>query len=574
MMPEGLAPNPTPKPKYTDSQFFLIVLACTSLFVVFLSWVVPLHFSTVDDVEMEGIVSGMLTGQPEFRMIFSHAFLGKILAGLYQIMPGVSWYGYFFLLCHAFALSLMITMARTVTPTAGICMTALGFTIHFYCFTDLQFTTTACLLGAWATVWLWKLATRPNYSLGDGMWLVAFAGLFMAWMMRREAVAFECVALAPMFLLVFARAKNTWLPRLTIPVLVVATLLASSFIDQKMQYDTPEWQQFQAYNMRRSLTQDLANFHYGNFSKEAAQVGWTKADFNLYDEFMADGKAPFDATHQEALFNAAKPRFSESVNWQGIQTTFGDLFQYYRYLLLVVVLIAVVAFLAGKRAWYMWAVPVITLVLVMIQGHFFSSKDRLIVSAITQIGVACVAFLAVYGESIILLVDRRGKAMLFGFLALAASGFTARTSLLNARLRHDDIGRQLAAFEERVNVNANGRAIVNVDCYPALINDPFKLYAKPTAGTQAHIVPLGWFATSPYQHALLKKAGLNPDSSVFLQLFGTNKRLFLGTDAQAGMVKTFMQEHGYPDADTLSIGPFPYYRGNKLHMYRFGMLRK
>lgn len=569
MMPEGL----TPKPRYSDSQFFLIALACTSLFVLFLSWLVPLHFSTVDDIEMEGIVSGMLTGQPEFRMIFSHAFLGKTLQVLYQGMAGVSWYGYYFLLCHAFALTLMITLARPVTPTAGICMTALGFTIHFYCFSDLQFTTTACLLGAWATIWLWKLATRPDFRMGDGMWLVSFIGLFMAWMMRREAVAFEFTALAPMFMLVFARAKGSWLPRLILPILSVVALLGSSYIDQKMQYDTPEWQQFQEYNMRRSLTQDAAVFHYDGFKAEAEKIGWSRSDFAMYDEFLADGNPPFDPKTQQAIYDASFSRFNEHINWDGIQTTFGDLFRYYRYLLLVTAFIAVVAFLAGKRSWYLWPVPVITLALVLIQGHFFSSKDRLIVSAITQIGVACVGFLAVYGEDLITLVDRKGKAMLLGFLALAASGFTARTSLINARLRHDDIGHQLSAFEERVGANANGRAIVNIDCYPALINDPFHLFTKPTAGTQAHIVPLAWFATSPYQRTLIEKAGMNPDSSVLLQIHGSNKRLFLGTDYQAGMVKAFMREHGHPDADTVSIGPFPYYRGIKLHIYRFGSVR-
>jgi hypothetical protein len=392
-------------------------------------------------------------------------------------------------------------------------------------------------------------------------------------MMRREAVAFEVIALATMFMLIFARAKATWLVRAAVPIVSVLILLGSSYLDQRMQYDTPEWKRFVEYNLRRSLTQDIATLHYDRYSAEATKVGWSPSDFAMYDEFLADGRAPFNPEKQKAFYEASFPRYNEQINWQGITTTFSDLFKYYRYLLLVTALISVTAFLAGRRGWYLWPVPVITLVLILIQGHYFSSKDRLIVSGLTQIAVAAVAFLAVYGEGIIALADRKGKAMLFAFLALTVSGFTARTSLINARLRHDDIANQLAVFEQRVGMNANGKAIVNIDCYPTLVNDPFKHFTKPTAASTAHIVPLAWFATSPYQAALAKKAGLNPDSSLLLQLYGTPKRFFLGTDVQAGMIRKFMQEHGHPQADTISLGPFPYYRGVQLRVYRFGQPR-
>ncbi len=541
------------------------------LAMLLLAWLVPLHFSTVDDVEMEGIASGALTGQPEFRLVFIHAFVGKILQALYTWMPLASWYGGFFLLCHGFALALMITLVRHVTPVAGIASTAIGVTLHFYCLSDLQFTTTACLLGAWATMWLWKLATRPAFRLNDWMWLWSVLGLLLAWMLRKEAVAFALIALAPMFLLLFSRDRASWLARMAMPTLALGLVFALFYIDQKMQFDAPEWKSFNTYNLRRALLQDASLFHYDAFKDEAARVGWSSADFVLFDEFLSDGAPPFTLDKLEMLHTEASPRFNKQVNWEGIGTQFRDMFRFSRYLLLVSVLIGAAALLAGRRSWSLWPMLAITVTLLVVQGHYFGSKDRLIVAALVQCGVAALAFLAVYGEDAILTFHptRRGKAMLLSFLGLAAAGFSARANLVNARIKHDTIAQHLAAISTRVADQADNKVLVNVDAYPSLVNDPFHLLQKPRAGYTAFVVPLGWLAGSPYQKKIMKDAGLNPDSSALMQLLSGRQRFFMGTATQAGMVKDYLETHTRQPMDTASIGPFPYFHGLELRVFKF-----
>jgi len=66
--------------------------------VIFFFTKFSIQTSINDDVMMNYISSGYLTGNPDEHLLFVHFFFGLIISKLYSILPGIPWYASFFIL--------------------------------------------------------------------------------------------------------------------------------------------------------------------------------------------------------------------------------------------------------------------------------------------------------------------------------------------------------------------------------------------------------------------------------------------------------------------------------------------
>lgn len=76
-------------------------LVTVGLFILYRSYT-DFIYLTNDDMYLQSIVAGELSGTPNAHMIYSSALLGVILSGLYRMNAGIPWYGLYLVLVCAF----------------------------------------------------------------------------------------------------------------------------------------------------------------------------------------------------------------------------------------------------------------------------------------------------------------------------------------------------------------------------------------------------------------------------------------------------------------------------------------
>ena len=160
---------------------FLPFIITAFVFVVVLT-TATLGFETNDDAVSFFQTSGCLTGTPDGRLIFSHPWIGGILAWLYRALPGPNWYVWY-LYAALLVPNVLITrlLIKNNIRTAGdsnvtdwkrllsveILGAAAGWNLLFLGTALLrpQFTLAAIWLGAAGWFWLFCKLSSYNQSL-------------------------------------------------------------------------------------------------------------------------------------------------------------------------------------------------------------------------------------------------------------------------------------------------------------------------------------------------------------------------------------------------------------------------
>lgn len=128
----------------------LTVLIVSLLFRSYTSFI----YSTNDDLFIKSIVSGEVTGKPEFRGIYLGVLVGFIISRLYLLIPTLPWYGLFLCLCQMLAMLVVLYQCLRHTEKKGnkiivlllFCLISSGIQIQHFAF--IQYTVVAAIVGA------------------------------------------------------------------------------------------------------------------------------------------------------------------------------------------------------------------------------------------------------------------------------------------------------------------------------------------------------------------------------------------------------------------------------------------
>lgn len=155
--------------------YYLSFILNVLVFIVVLT-TATLAFDTNDDAASFFQISGCLTGTPDGRLIFSHPWIGGILAWLYRALPVPNWYVWYLytalLVSNVFITNLLIknnvqtAVSSKVTEwkqllSVEILGTAVGWNLLFFCTALLrpQYTIASMWLGA--AGWFWLFSKFP-----------------------------------------------------------------------------------------------------------------------------------------------------------------------------------------------------------------------------------------------------------------------------------------------------------------------------------------------------------------------------------------------------------------------------
>ena len=222
----------------------LAVLTCKYMY---------LNYGTNDDVEMEGILSGMYTGTPDGHAVYIQALLSYPLSWLYRLFPSFNWYGIMVVGLQWLALGLVIDRADDCMHDlvnrflAMVNIFLIFFIAVWENYVSFTFTTTAGILLAAAL--FWYVAGDDNVHTQIVTALLVLLGICI----RLEFAPVVLLAGGCCWLLKAYQSgiRKVWL----LPAALGGGLLLMAVCNTAA-YGSAEWKEFLSYSDVRSQVYD------------------------------------------------------------------------------------------------------------------------------------------------------------------------------------------------------------------------------------------------------------------------------------------------------------------------------
>jgi len=287
------------------------VLLTAALFALVFAIFTP-GFQTNDDPQLAMIAAGKgIALAPDEHLVFTNVVIGQVLKALYTACPVLPWYGVYLIAAQYLAqvvlayCSLVRGYSRWRTALYLLFFVAIGI---FY-LNNLQFTTTACLVGqsgliATVTALRWPEigARRVRLLLSAGVALLTLASLI-----RLESFLLTALAGTPVV------AAALWRPseRRTIARAIAAScvccglvLACTAYNDAYYRRD-PQWEAFLRYNKLRIKFND---YGWTRYTAETAGIfaaaQWSENDHAMIQDWFYDEPVLYSYTRLQSILTA------------------------------------------------------------------------------------------------------------------------------------------------------------------------------------------------------------------------------------------------------------------------------
>lgn len=291
-----------------------ISFSVTAVMFVIFRFITDFIFLTNDDMYLQAIVSGELSGTPRAHMIYSNYILGLILSGLYTISVQAPWYGIYLtgtcFLCFWVVLYRCLSFCRSfrVYPAVIVLFAVIGFCAVFRHVAMLQYTVVAAFSGSTA-VFLALTAdlkcSRKELALNYAA-VVLFAS---ASLLIREKVFFMTVPFAACgwlgkWLCEKEKTKVINMRYILLLLGILTVMLAICGVDRlayRLGTDNEAWLEYKAYNRAREEILDYHGF----------------PDYDANEEFYRElgiGREAFQGAQKYYLLLPQNAFYGESMN--------------------------------------------------------------------------------------------------------------------------------------------------------------------------------------------------------------------------------------------------------------------
>lgn len=251
----------------------LISFSVTAVMFVVFRLFTDFIFLTNDDMYLQAIVSGELSGTPRAHMIYSNYILGLILSGLYTISVQVPWYGIYLtamcFLCFWAVLYRCLSFCRSfrVYPAVIVLFAVLGFCAVFRHVAMLQYTVVAAFAGSTAVF----LALTADLTCSRRELTLNYAAVILfasASLLIREKVFFMMAPFAACgwlgkWICEKEKTKETGRRYLFLFLGIFTVMLALCGADRlayRLGEDKEAWLEYKAYNRAREEILDYQGF--------------------------------------------------------------------------------------------------------------------------------------------------------------------------------------------------------------------------------------------------------------------------------------------------------------------------
>jgi hypothetical protein len=340
-------------------------------------------FQTNDDPQIEMIASGRGMGlAPDEHLIFTNVIIGRLLKSLYLMSPSIPWYGGYLLAVQYLAQATLLycTLAGGFTRWRLAAYLLLFATVGIFYLNNLQFTTTACLIGQSGAV-ACLLALRRAATAADrsvcGQLAVGIALLVVSSLVRLDAFYLTALVALPAALCLMGWPWRREVVRVALVgggVCVALVILLAAYNNAYYARDS-RWQAFLTYNKLRIKFND---YGWTRYTPETAtifaSVGWTENDHAMIQDWFYDDPEMYSAEKLQ--------RILESRAWMTERLTV----DYFR--------TCVLAVLRDKSLW-----PMVLVLPLALWGATRSKQNCLALAGTLAAGLALVAAVAIFNKT-------------------------------------------------------------------------------------------------------------------------------------------------------------------------------
>ena len=296
-------------PKYDRYR----AMAISALSVLVVDLVIVLfdlaRFNTNDDIGIIYRIMGeWMVSEPTAFTMFTHIDISRVLVSLYELMPGLPWYGLYLLLpISIFHYLIFYYGLRNHGNRALLYMPVYFFSGGYYVFLELQFTIAA---SAWTVSGLVLLVQQIRKD--RWVWPTWLGILFIAigLMVRFKQAAVILMCFLP--LIAFFSLNYRKQRRIQRGAILFLALLLSTVIMQYRQLSAyqahPEWKGTIEFNRVRSDLHDFKAFESLSEADQVqilSEVGWSMNDYLMFMNMYFWNTAKYSMEALETISEAA-----------------------------------------------------------------------------------------------------------------------------------------------------------------------------------------------------------------------------------------------------------------------------
>ena len=250
-------------------DYIVTVLTVFILFCSFRSYT-PFVFSTNDDLFLKSIVSGEITGTPEFRGIYLGILPGFMISRLYLFFPTIPWYGIFLCLCQIVVMIVVLYQCLKQafkTTHKMVILLLFGLIsggIQLQHFALIQYTVVAAIVGA-ASIFLFFVSDNDIEGWNFIKANIPSFLLFILAVSIRDKVAFMLLPIAGMlWLFKWLNSSNAFKRKRIFAYFgymgIILSLLGGIKLLDGVTYGNEQWQQFLTYTDAREQIVDYYGY--------------------------------------------------------------------------------------------------------------------------------------------------------------------------------------------------------------------------------------------------------------------------------------------------------------------------
>lgn len=279
-------------------------------FVVFVFLFGPKH-ETNDDLALSLLVEGAY-GEKTPYMIYSNILWGKLLVGLYTVMPNIKWYIVLMLLMLFLSyLGITYIILRLQGRKAGlVSSTTILMFLGYYSYVVFQYSRIAPIVTTGGILLLFYAIEHTNTKCEK--WLCLVMGTFMAvWgsLIRFQMFALAVVLAGGVIGLykvweIWKEKEANWVKQIGVYVAVFGTvgvLSLGCYVFDRMQYSSEEWKYYQEFNTVRTELWDYGFPLYVENTEYLESLGISLLDYQYYLSWNMDEELlPLETLHKIA----------------------------------------------------------------------------------------------------------------------------------------------------------------------------------------------------------------------------------------------------------------------------------
>ena len=253
----------------------------------------PVTYAEADDLGVQMILAGADGFSPAAEVPFLSFFMNQLLLQLYQLIPGISWYGLLLVLTQTSGLSLLgYCLLRKLRETPWLGMVFPFFVIFgFFTLLTVTFTQAALTLMFAVAIAIGSRDGKAGWptSTRIGLALLLLWALFWRWKFGLYCLLF----FLPLLIVQLGQMRQY--------VKLLAIVLCFMAVDRlaHTQYASPAWQDYMEFYNARAELFDMPGGRAGdNLDASLLAAGWSVEDYQLirqtwmlYDERLTSTEA-------------------------------------------------------------------------------------------------------------------------------------------------------------------------------------------------------------------------------------------------------------------------------------------